>query len=380
MQISHAHFRLLFYVMLAACSNAGSREFSNILRVGAFDQGSNRYKDVPADDDDAPADEPAQVSGAFLSMAFMEGEDQTLAKIDSAPEEDVEIAVCLRDKRSLACIDDRNLKIRFEILTTDYERLAVEQALAPETSDFRFVLTIPVQHLAGTIFAFISDESAQKHAIRARSLASINEFGASNGRKPPGIDKSTNSQDWFDAKREIEALDTAQTNTGKIRSTNGQIPAAIPQNWFWTSTLGVIENFFGNSYAQPVTNFTIEPIVACACGGKLQFASWQSKKLSKELAAIPYSANAVAYHSYGGSGGDGGGGESGGDGSSSSSDSGLSMPTATTNNNYPQKNRKKRPSSATDTETSQSTSTALEEPNKLETAHEKNTKTEDLAE
>lgn len=270
---------------MVACSTSDEM-FRSDLFPNSLNSPRHHYKDVPQDDDDTKADEPTQVSGAFLSMAFMEDETTTLEQIRSSPNTEIEIAACLRNKVSLNCINDNSLQFNFKILNAEYEIISIKQRPASPGIDFNFIVKIPVSDLAATLFVFIVDSKSRKQAVKSRSLTSINEFGAKYG---PGsissISKYHNRSKWFDSAREAQALDYREVSSNKNQngfsggSSSGNLSA------FWGATIDVLKDEFGNNYAKPSTKFDIESMLNCMNRKKLE-ATDQNKqdKLQQPIA------------------------------------------------------------------------------------------------
>jgi hypothetical protein len=222
-------------------------------------------------------------------MAFMESQAEAQARIKSNPNGKIEIAVCLRDKRSLECIDQTGLDMSWEIVTAErrYEPLAAQPA--PETIDFHAVLLVPIKHLAGTVLVKIDEQATGKDAMRARTLVSVGEFGAKHGRVAPGTRRAKELGDPFSPEQEALELGLmAPSTSGTLGNAAATVPAGDGataddgdnEASFWMSALKVIGEAFGAIFTQPVTDITTEPVVPCSCSPGIKFQVPQSSSSS----------------------------------------------------------------------------------------------------
>jgi hypothetical protein len=276
----------ILLVTLCSCSGGGSGDFGANIGVNK-DQSSGKKDEEAFDDENAPADEPTEVSGAFLSMAFMEGQSEAQARIKNNPNGKIEIAVCLRDKRSLECIDQSGLDMSWEIVTAEkrYEPLVAQPA--PASVDFHEVLLVPIKHLAGTVLVKIDEQATGKDAMRARTLLSVGEFGAKHGRVAPGTLRAKELGDPFNPEQEALELGlTAPSTSGTLGNSASTVPTGEVDDdgdneaSFWSLALKVIGDVFGALYTKPVTDITTEPVVPCSCSPGIKFQVPQSSSSS----------------------------------------------------------------------------------------------------
>jgi hypothetical protein len=305
--------------MLCSCSSPGGDGFGGQIGINQ-DAGGGDDKQEPFDDENAPADEPTQISGAFLSMAFDETLDDTQKSIRDNPKGKVRIAACLRDKKTLQCVDMTGLSFQWELVTADRRYLPIEWTTAPKTYDFAVVLSIPVQHLAGTVLVRIDDRVSGKDAMRARTLTSVGEFGAKFGRAG-GVGGADGGA--YDAREEAAELGLPLAPSERLGQEAqvevvgvDEAAAEVVDNddddeqGFWALVMGVIKDIFGEVYTVPVTTITTEPVVPCStCGESMQFIVPPAQQIRPDASSIsnePPSADATLGQPTAGDGGGGG--------------------------------------------------------------------------
>jgi hypothetical protein len=298
--------------MLCSCSSPGGDGFGGQIGINQ-DAGSREDEQEPFDDENAPADEPTQISGAFLSMAFDETQDDTQKRIRDNPNGNVQIAACLRDKKTLQCVDMTGLSFQWELVTADRRYLPLQWTSAPKTYDFDIVLSVPVQHLAGTVLVKIDDRVSGKDAMRARTLTSVGEFGAKLGRADRAGEAQGRS---FDAREEAAELGLPLAPPERLgQEAQVEVVEAAAEvidnddddeQGFWAVVMGIIKDVFGEVYTVPVTTITTEPVVPCTtCGESVQFVVKPAPQIRPQASSIsrePSSADAAPTQAAAGGG------------------------------------------------------------------------------
>jgi hypothetical protein len=246
-------------------------------------------------------------------MAFDETQDETQKRIRDNPNGNVQIAACLRDKKTLQCVDTTGLSFQWELVTADRRYLPLQGTSAPKTYDFAIVLSVPVQHLAGTVLVKIDDRISGKDAMRARTLTSVGEFGAKLGRADRAGEAQGRS---FDAREEAAELGLPLAPPERLgQEAQVEVVEAAAEvvdnddddeQGFWAVVMGIIKDVFGEVYTVPVTSITTETVVPCAtCGESMQFVVKPAPQIRPQASSIsnePSSADAAAIQPAAGGG------------------------------------------------------------------------------
>lgn len=255
--------------LMVICSNCReNRSYDGKIQVG-----TSREATTPEQEEEekkALADEPAQVAGAFLSMGFMESQDNVAKTINTQPNDGlIEIAICWRNAslRTLPCLDESHLNVSYELLTADKTQINLDRRPAPSHIDFNWILAIPVRHLQGTIISQLNDNTSQ-NAVRLRSLVTIDRFNAKDSIK------ITEDQQFLgQSQDEIKQLIHINQSTNPKNPGSPQTKKEILSK-FWKFTLQLLGDFHGPSYGEPVTDYTTEIFVKCpnpTCTGGLPY-------------------------------------------------------------------------------------------------------------
>lgn len=133
------------------------------------------------DNEDDQADEPVQVSGAFLTCAFMDSENSVIGQAKSDPQSSLEIACGLfkeQDDGSFTRIEDSNLMMQARILTNEGKLVKPEKPAErlPQGSQLQFIVPVPVEHLSGTIHVDYHELATGRYSSRRKSIPTITEF------------------------------------------------------------------------------------------------------------------------------------------------------------------------------------------------------------
>lgn len=164
----------LISLFAGACNSGG--DFRGA--IGATHDDKDTEKDAE-DEEDADANEPAQVTGAFLTCAFMESETEVIDKAKSDPQGNVDVACGLFKKtgNSFGRIEDANLEMQARILTNEGKLLHVEKTTRLQGgSQLQFVIPVPIQHLSGTIHVDYFERATKLYSSRRKSIPTITEF------------------------------------------------------------------------------------------------------------------------------------------------------------------------------------------------------------
>lgn len=261
--------RTMVFLTLAlseACGNTTT--YNSGLVTGKKDQ-SSADKDE-ADSENTPADEPQQVSGAFLHLAFMDDEATLRDAVRTRPDGYVRVGAAFVDKktRRLAKID--GLKVSWLVVTPTktYEDLDFEWPKAGQ--NLHYIINLKVRDIFGTISSRVSDGGAKKKWF-ARSMTTVSEFGGGN------IDSDIR-------KLGITAPVTDGTVLGKSAAGKSTAPteeqvAAVAGNDtnydaepFWLFVRTIVEKTFGQLYTAPPTSFNgavdLKECTGDSCGDK----------------------------------------------------------------------------------------------------------------
>jgi hypothetical protein len=175
--ISRVSF-FLFLPLLAqavSCNSAG--DFKGGIGVTRNDSDDD---DDGEDDENDTADEPVEVSGAFLTCAFMEAKSQVVAVAKEQPQSSLDIACGLfrQTGNAFGPVDDSSLKLQTRILTNEGKLIPAEFRRLPIGTQMQHITTVPVKHLSGTIHVDYYDPVTAKYSSRRKSIPSITEFSA----------------------------------------------------------------------------------------------------------------------------------------------------------------------------------------------------------
>jgi hypothetical protein len=147
--------------------------------IGVTRNDSDKDEDSE-DDENEPADEPVEVSGAFLTCAFMEAKSQVLAVAKDQPEASLDIACGLfrQTGDTFGPVDDSSLKLQTRILTNEGKLIPAEFRRLPLGTQMQHITAVPVKQLAGTIHVDYYDPATTKYSSRRKSIPSITQFSA----------------------------------------------------------------------------------------------------------------------------------------------------------------------------------------------------------
>jgi hypothetical protein len=146
--------------------------------IGGSRDKDKKDKDAE-DEEDAEANEPAQVTGAFLTCAFMESEADVIekAKTDTSGNLDVACGLFKKNGAQFGRIEDTNLEMQVRILTNQGKLIHGEKTTRlPQGSQLQFVVPIPIEHLSGTVHVDYHERATKRYSSRRKSIPSITEF------------------------------------------------------------------------------------------------------------------------------------------------------------------------------------------------------------
>ncbi len=158
------------------CNSAGDFKAGGGIGVTRND---DKDKEDDEDENDS-ADEPVEVSGSFLTCAFMDSKTIVVSNAQAKPDSSLDIACGLFSQKGNAFgpVDDSRLKLQTRILTNQGKLIAAEFVRLPLGTQMQVITTIPVKHLSGTIHVDYYDPATAKYSSRRKSIPSITSFSA----------------------------------------------------------------------------------------------------------------------------------------------------------------------------------------------------------
>lgn len=172
-------FQYLITFGLLAALFAGCNSNSDFRgSIGGSRDKDSKDKDAE-DEEDAEANEPAQVTGAFLTCAFMESETDVIekAKTDTGGSLDVACGLFKKNGAQFGRIEDTNLEMQVRILTNQGKLIHVEKTTRlPQGSQLQFVVPVPIEHLSGTVHVDYYERATKRYSSRRKSIPTITEF------------------------------------------------------------------------------------------------------------------------------------------------------------------------------------------------------------
>jgi len=167
---------LSFSCFLAGCNSAGDFKSGGAIAVTRNDSG----KDKRDSDENEIADEPVEVSGSFLTCAFMDTETEVVYKAQHEPAASLEIACGLFRQigDGFGPVDDSRLKLQTRILTNQGKLIPADFRRLPLGTQMQHITTVPVKHLSGTIHVDYFDPATATYSSRRKSIPSITSFSA----------------------------------------------------------------------------------------------------------------------------------------------------------------------------------------------------------
>ena len=229
------------------------------------------------DDEFAPSGRPQQVTGAFLSIAFMEERAVVERQIWDNHEGNIEIAVCWRMRDSKTCLNEDALKVNYSLVVRDednsYRNIDLQPIRPTKPIAFNWILEIPIQYLQGTVLSKVATRESL-----ARDLTNISEFNAKTSR-PDGA-TSIGAADFVN----LETLSKFPSTSGVDTDTPFPKPTQ-PKSPFWQDVLDKLKKIFGPTYSEPVSDITLEPIILCSdtCNDGMPFEKDTGQTESTDL-------------------------------------------------------------------------------------------------
>lgn len=159
------------------CSSGG--DFRSGAAIGV--SRNDKDKDSDSDDEKDQSDEPVEVSGSFLTCAFMDSETAVIEKAKENSKANLDIACGLYRKigNSFGRVDDSKLKLQTRILNNKGKLVLVPHRRIE--GQMQLITTVPVEMLSGTIHVDYYDPSNGTFSSRRKSIPTITEFMAKIG-------------------------------------------------------------------------------------------------------------------------------------------------------------------------------------------------------
>ncbi len=130
------------------------------------------------DSEDDEADQPAEVTGAFLTCAFMDPEQDVLTKGRADPAGGIDVACGLYRAGKVLAMKD--LDVHWRLLRADSTFVDPRVQPIVDGAPFNVIVTVPVKGMNGTIQMDVRNPKHQRAAFR-RSVWSITSFDARQG-------------------------------------------------------------------------------------------------------------------------------------------------------------------------------------------------------
>jgi len=242
LRFTHRHLVILVQIgglALAGCE--GSGKFGAAAGpMKKVDGQKSSGDEKSADDENEKANVPQEVSGAFLTCAFMESRSDFENHVATSPNSDVHIGCGLYRRSDLQPVDTSLLGMQPQVLTYENKLIDLKFSRMPRGAPLQVETTVPVQYLSGTIYLNVSRNGKyvrfKKSIPTIRSFDAQYQFSIADDMRVQGI---TFNQDGTASN--ISA-GVAPVNTDKQSS-----------QW-WVYVVKAISNAFGNAASVPPTN------------------------------------------------------------------------------------------------------------------------------
>lgn len=206
---------------------------------GAGGGGSADRDEDAGESEDETGDVPEEVSGAFLTCAFMDSRNTVMARVERDTEDDLGIACGIFKPESgevkIAAIS--HLTMRTRILTGEDDYKTLKHTRLRAGSHLHVVAQVPIKYLAGTLQIDVKAENGRWVAFR-KSIPTIQSFDAREGFR---IDEDMEQQGISLAGDGSARIVTTGTSSGGI-------------DWFREIVAPVLIGVYGATAGQQASN------------------------------------------------------------------------------------------------------------------------------
>jgi len=160
--------------LVISCSGAN---MSGVAGLGGSD---STKKSSDADSEDTKANAPQQVSGAFLTCAYMGTEAEVVAATKAGQTIDIGCGLYQKTGSGLALADISNLGVSTGVRCSGAAMQKVKTSALPKSSNLHYMAQVPSEQLPCALSMGLADSN--HHAIAfGRSISTITQTDASHG-------------------------------------------------------------------------------------------------------------------------------------------------------------------------------------------------------
>lgn len=224
--------RLSLIAMLAAlwACNGATGGFGSNGSTGDREEDSG-------EEEDETGDVPQEVTGGFLTCAFMDSRNAVMAKIERSTEGTVDIAcgIFRPEGGAVKIAAISHLTMRTRILTSDDTYQTLEHNRLRAGSDLHVVTGVPIKYLAGTLQVDVKSANGRWVAFR-KSIPTIQSFDARTG---------------FNIESDMDQQGISLAGDGSATIVTSSQGSGSGFDWFRDIVAPVLVGAFGADYGEP---------------------------------------------------------------------------------------------------------------------------------